>query len=360
MLRFSRSPVLARSWVRYVLAILAACAAVLLRFALQPLLGSANPYHTVWLGVVFCAWFCGLGPSVLATAIMLAGVWYWFVPQYRSFAVQDARDIFGMVGFLFFAGIIITVGERARRIQAKLNATQEHLEEQVKERTRELAEANERLSELTSNLLHMQDQERRRLARDLHDSIGQILAAIAMNMGTLARHPLPEDALRLLTDNSQLIDQASREIRTISHLLHPPLLEDAGLAAALDLYVSGFSERSSISVKIDLPEDLPRLSQDLEISLFRLVQECLTNIHKHSGAKSAAIRIAFNDGNVTLTVSDDGRGIVPGKAHGVGLTGMQERVRQLDGSLKVSSSSRGTVVTATLPVPQVRTVASAS
>ena len=275
---------------------------------------------------------------------MLAGVWYWFIPPYGSFAVVDVRDIFGIVGFLFFAGIIITVGERARRTQAKLNAAQEHLEEQVKQRTRELAEANERLSELTSNLLHMQDQERRRLARDLHDSIGQILAAIAMNMGTLARQSLPEDTLRLLTDNNQLIDQVSREIRTISHLLHPPLLEDAGLAAALDLYVTGFSERSSIPVQIDLPKDLPRLSQDLEISVFRLVQECLTNIHKHSGAKSAAVRVAFSSGTVTLSVSDDGRGISPGKAHGVGLTGMQERVRQLEGSLKVSSSSRGTVV----------------
>jgi len=352
--------VLGRSWFRHLLAVLAACAAVLLRFALQPLLGSENPYHTVWLGVVFCAWFCGLGPSILATAIMVVGVWYWFIPTYGSLTIVDVRDIFGMAGFLFFAGIIIAVGERARRTQAKLNAAQEHLEEQVKQRTQELAEANERLSELTSNLLHMQDQERRRLARDLHDSIGQILAAIAMNIGTLTRQPLPDDALRLLTDNNQLVDQVSREIRTISHLLHPPLLEDAGLAPALDLYVTGFSERSSIPVKLDLPEDLPRLSQDLEISLFRLVQECLTNIHKHSGAKSAAVRLAFSNGNVILTVSDDGRGIAPGKAHGVGLTGMQERVRQLDGSLKVSSSSHGTVVTAVLPATQARLTAEVS
>jgi signal transduction histidine kinase len=314
----------------------------------------------VWLGVVFCAWFCGLGPSLLATAIMLAGVWYWLIPPYRSFVVTDVRDIFGMLGFLFFAGIIITVGDRARRTRAKLNAAQEHLEEQVTQRTRELAEANERLSELTSNLLHMQDQERRRIARDLHDSIGQILAAIGMNVGALSRQPLPEDALRLITDNNQLIDQVSREIRTISHLLHPPLLEEAGLAAALDLYVTGFSDRSSIPVEIDLAENLPRLSQDLEISVFRLVQECLTNIHKHSGAKNAEVRVAFDNGNVTLTVSDDGRGISPGKAHGVGLTGMHERVRQLDGSLKVSSSSRGTLVTAVLPAAQPRVNVEAS
>ncbi len=333
---------------------------MLLRFALQPLLGSSNPYHTVWLGVVFCAWFCGLGPSLLATAIMVAGVWYWFIPPYGSFTIVDVRDIFGMAGFLFFAGIIIAVGERTRRTRGKLNAAQEHLEEQVKQRTQELAEANQRLSDLTSNLLHMQDQERRRLARDLHDSIGQILAAIAMNMGTLARQPLTQDVLRLLTDNNQLVDQVSREIRTISHLLHPPLLEEAGLAAALDIYVTGFSDRSSIPVEIDLPENLPRLSQDLEISLFRLVQECLTNIHKHSGAKRASVRVALNNGNVTLTVSDDGRGISPGKAHGVGLTGMQERVRQLDGSLNLSSSSHGTLVTAVLPATQARVRTEAS
>jgi len=281
---------------------------------------------------------------------MLVGVWVWFIPPYGSLGIADVSDFFGMAGFLLFAGIIISVGERARRIQAKLNAAHEHLEEQVKQRTAELAEANESLRDLTSKLLHMQDQERRRLARELHDSVGQILAAIAMNMGTLARQAIPEDASRLIEDNNQLLEQVSREIRTISHLLHPPLLEDAGLAAALDLYIKGFSERSRIPIEINLPEDLPRLSQDLEISLFRLVQECLTNIHKHSGAKSAAVRIAIDDGNLSLAVSDDGGGISPGKSHGVGFTGMQERVRQLDGSFKVASSSQGTVVTATFPL----------
>lgn len=352
MLRFSASRIPKHTWFRYLLAVVAAFAALLLRFVLQPLLGSSNPYHTVWMGVVFCAWFCGLGPSLLATAIMVAGVWYWFLPPYRSFAVASGGEVFGIAGFLLFAAIIIAIGERARRTRFKLNAAQEHLEEQVKQRTQELGEANEKLSELSSNLLHMQDQERRRLARDLHDSVGQILAAISMNMGILGRQALSDDAARVLADNTQLVDQVSKEIRTISHLLHPPLLEEAGLAAALNDYVTGFSERSAIPVRIDIPGDLSRLPQDLELSLFRLVQECLTNIHRHSAAKGATVRIAAAKKEVILYVSDDGCGIAPGRTHGVGLTGMRERVRQLQGSFKIVSGARGTTVTAAFPLTE--------
>src|SRR5947209_14998371 len=165
----------------------------MLRFALTPLLGSANPYHTVWLGVVFCAWFCGVGPSIVATVIMLLGVWYWFLPNYGTFALESSSEIFGIAGFLFFAGVIITIGERARRVQAKLNAAHDEMEIAVKERTAELARANEKLRELTGSLMHLQDEERRRFARDLHDSVGQLLAVLGMNLSSFEKENLTFD-----------------------------------------------------------------------------------------------------------------------------------------------------------------------
>ena len=349
LLRFSERPILKSATSRYVIAVVAAAAALGLRFALTPLLGTGNAYHTVWLGVVFCAWFCGVGPSVLATVLMAVGVWYWFVPPYKSFQLESPGELFGVTGFFLFAVVIITIGERARRTQAKLNTAHDEMEMAVKLRTAELATANQKLRELTSGLLHMQDAERRRFARELHDSVGQLLAVIGMNLASFDREHLGADAVRLLTDTKQIVEQISKEIRTISHLLHPPFLDEAGLGAALRIYVQGFSERSKIAARLDVPKDLPRLAQDLEISIFRIVQECLTNIHKHAEAKSVDISITHSAGGVTLQVADDGKGLRDGYAFGVGLRGMEERVRQLHGGFNITSSSRGTTVSVSMP-----------
>ncbi|HLZ91013.1 MAG TPA: sensor histidine kinase [Candidatus Acidoferrum sp.] len=350
MLRFSTSSLLGKTTFRYLLAVAAAALALFLRSVLTPLLGSANPYHTAWLGVVFCAWFCGLGPSIAATAIMLLGVWVWFIPHGTSFWATSTSQVFGVLGFTLFAGVIITIGERARRTQAKLNEAHDAMETAVRERTAELAEANEKLRQLTRSLMHLQDEERRRFARDLHDSVGQLLAVISMNLVAFESENLAPDAIRLLGENQQLVEQISTEIRTISHLLHPPLLDEAGLGAALKIYVDGFSQRSKVETKLDIPDDLPRLSQDLEISIFRIVQESLTNIHKHAGARSVAISIHCAKATVVLTVADDGKGLPVGRSFGVGLRGMEERVRQLQGSFGIDSSSRGTTITVTMPV----------
>jgi signal transduction histidine kinase len=349
LLRFSESQILKSAISRYGLAVIASAAALALRFTLTPLLGNANPYHTAWLGVVFCAWFCGVGPSALATLLMTVGIWYWFVPPYNSFRSESPRDLFGVAGFLLFAVVIITIGERARRTQAKLNAAHDEMEIAVKQRTAELAEANEKLRELTSSILHMQDEERRRFARDLHDSVGQLLAVLGMNLASLERENLTTEAVQLLSESNQLIERISTEIRTISHLLHPPLLDEAGLEAALRIYIEGFSQRSKLAADLQVPEDLPRLSRDLEISIFRIVQECLTNIHKHAGAKSVFISILRNADGIALSVVDDGKGLAEGYSFGVGLRGMEERVRQLRGSFKISSNPRGTTVAVTLP-----------
>ena len=349
MLRFSETQILKRASSRYAIAAIAAIVALVLRSVLAPLLGTANPYHTVWLGVVYCAWFCGVGPSILATAIMLFGVWYWFIPPFGTFNRVNLGEFTGMMGFLLFAGIIISIGERARRTQARLNAAHDEMEAAVKQRTAELAEANEKLRELTAGLLHMQDMERRRFARELRDSVGQLLTVINMNLSAFDQENLSPKAVHLLGDSRELVEQIIREIRTISHLLHPPLLDEAGLGAALRIYVEGFGQRSGIVADLKVEEDLPRLSPDLEISIFRIVQECLTNILKHAEAKLVVIRVGCAAGVVSLTVSDDGRGMDDRGKFGVGLSGMQERVREVHGTLQVDSSGRGTTITATLP-----------
>jgi PAS domain S-box-containing protein len=218
--------------------------------------------------------------------------------------------------------------------------------------------AEESLRLLSSQLLHLQDQERRRIARELHDSAGQILAALGMNLslvesenGTIAPH-----AAKAIRESLDLVQQLSRELRTISHLLHPPMLDEVGLSSGLRSYLEGFTERSKIKVELELPEDLGRLPQDSETSIFRVVQECLTNIHRHSESPVARIRITRSDGHVSVEVEDRGKGIPEEKRDamrsgglpGVGIRGMRERLRQLGGTLEVNSNGEGTVVVARL------------
>ena len=241
------------------------------------------------------------------------------------------------------------------------------LEGRVRERTGELEMKNlelmrqtEVVRELSARLLQIQDEERRRIARELHDSVGQMLAAVNMNLAHVAREAdaLSPESARALADNSGLLEQISTEIRTISHLLHPPLLDEVGLQSALKWYIDGFSERSKIQVTLELPEDFGRLPRNLEITLFRVVQECLTNIHRHSGSSTAAIRVTRSENEVRLEVRDAGRGIpaqtqnrlASGKLSGVGLRGMQERLRQIGGQLEVQSNGSGTQVSAALPI----------
>jgi signal transduction histidine kinase len=268
--------------------------------------------------------------------------------------LDSPREIFGLAGFLLFAAVIISIGERARRTQDKLNAAHDEMEIAVKERTVELAEANEKLRELTRSLMHLQDEERRRFARELHDSVGQLLAVIGMNLASFEGENLTPHATRLLNDSQRLAEEISTQIRTISHLLHPPLLDEAGLGAALHIYVDGFSQRSKVEATVNIQDGLPRLSRDLEISIFRIVQECLTNIHKHAGATSVAISIQWSAASITLKVADDGMGLRAGHGPDVGLRGMEERVRQLRGAFHIASNSRGTTVTVTMPLVETR------
>jgi len=220
--------------------------------------------------------------------------------------------------------------------------------------------AEESLRLLSGQLLHLQDQERRRIARELHDSAGQILAALGMNLSLVGSENgnIAPRAAKAIQESVGLVQELSRELRTISHLLHPPLLDEVGLASGLRSYLEGFTERSKIRVDLELPADLGRLQQDSETAIFRIVQECLTNIHRHSESPVARIRIRRTDSEVSLEVEDRGRGIPPerrqamdsGGTAGVGIRGMQERLRQLGGSLEINSNDAGTVVVARLPV----------
>src|ERR1700731_361971 len=226
--------------------------------------------------------------------------------------------------------------------------------------TDEQNSADVTLRNLSARLLQVQDEERRRIAREMHDSVGQLVAAISMNLGTVREQSDRLDAkgAKAVAETIVLVEEIEREIRTISHLLHPPMLDEAGLGSAIRWYVDEFSERSKISVDLSIPSDFGRLPNDMEIAIFRIVQECLTNIHRHSGSATATINMVAEDSRIVVRVQDSGKGIPLKRQQelnstdrtGVGFRGMRERVRQLGGSLKIESGANGTVIVATLPV----------
>jgi PAS domain S-box-containing protein len=595
---------------RYTFAVLTAVLALLLRQALSPLLGANNPFFTLWAAVVFSAWYCGLGPSIVTTLISALGVWYWFLPPLHSFRLQDPKtQISELVGFGVLSGFIIALGEANRRSHHKRSSVEdavrekesefhlladsipelcwmargdghifwynarwyeytgttpeqmegwgwqsvhdpeilpsvlerwkaslamgqtfemefplrgadgvfrwfltrirpvrnsegsivrwfgtntnihEHrelrqsliearqqLEIRVNERTAELEQkacellqkaalldlandaifvrcgedkisywnegaerlygwksgevlgrsthevlrtefpvpveeikcidkwegelrqikrdgsqivvtsrwttlrdnegkpagwleintditarkrAEEAARHLSARILSLQDEERRRIARGLHDSLGQYLTAIKMSLDLLSTMEGRQAAVA--SECSEIVDKCLTETRTISHLLHPPLLDEAGLRSALQWYVEGFAQRSDIQIKLDLPAELGRLDTDIETALFRVVQEALTNVHRHSSASEVDIRLFVDTKHIQLDVSDNGKGIPKdrlqrvresGSGTGVGLAGMRERVRDLAGSMEIKSDDAGTTIIICIPLTE--------
>jgi len=241
---------------------------------------------------------------------------------------------------------------------AKLRTARDELEQRVQERT---AAARQ----LSARLLQMQDEERRRLARELHDSAGQMVAALTMNIDQMkAVDGATSEQGRLLADSDAVLRNLNKELRTMSHLLHPPLLDEMGLSSALEWYVDGFGKRSGILTTLELASDFGRVNSDLEIAVFRLVQECLTNVHRHSGSSKAVVRLKRSRQAVTLEIEDEGHGIAPEKKSlllgsgpvGVGLRGMRERVLQLGGTLHIDSEDRGTTIRAMFPIAKAAAV----
>ncbi len=232
---------------------------------------------------------------------------------------------------------------------------------ELRERVAVTQRAEESLRILTARLLNLQDEERRRFARELHDSAGQLLTAMSMSLAVVEGESakLSSQAAIALTDTNNLLQETLREIRTISHLMHPPLLDEAGLTSAIRWYAEGYAERSKIRVILNLAEDFGRLSREMETALFRIVQESLTNIHRHSESEVATISLALSAKNAVLSIEDEGKGIPAEKLwemqveslRGVGLPGMRERVRQLGGEFDLTSDSNGTRLSVKFPLP---------
>ncbi len=256
------------------------------------------------------------------------------------------RNVF-MLG-LAFAVVTVMLAYNFRLLIAEVTRTKN-----TEKRVRDNAESYRSMS---AKILELQDSERRRIARELHDSVGQYLAALKINLCQLETG-VRIDAAKLIGETITLTECAIQEVRTISHLLHPPLLEELGFLSAARWYVDEYGKRGQVNVSLSVDEPIERLPREIEIALFRVLQESLTNVYRHATARSVHVSIACHDGHVTLVVADDGRGIPQellakfrgGAASGIGLAGMRERLAEFGGELRVESSSSGTTVEATIP-----------
>ena len=282
-----------------------------------------------------------------------------------DFGLHPIIDEAGRILFLHPTGVDITDLKRAEESSRRLAET---LEAEVRLRTEELETRNvevlrqsDLLRQFSQRLLRAQDEERRHIARELHDSAGQTLAVLSMSVDNLL-HKVKPKAPDLLADTEvirETVRQLHREIRTTSYLLHPPLLDETGLSSALNWYAQGLVERSGLEISVDISEGLGRLPREMELVVFRLVQESLTNIHRHSGSKNAAIRVVREDGRVTVEIRDQGKGMSPSrlaeiqaKGSGVGIRGMRERLRPFEGVMNIESDASGTRILVTIPLPK--------
>jgi signal transduction histidine kinase len=266
--------------------------------------------------------------------------------QLTSSRMFQATVVVLILSFIFAVGLLASNFLLLNAELKRRRVTEETL--------RAVGESYRRLS---SRVLELQDQERRRLGRALHDSAGQYLASVKMSLAHLRKNTGDAETLKLLTDALQYVDRTISEIRTVSHLLHPPLLDEVGFVPASRWYVEEFATRSGIQVHLELPADAERLPGDMELVLFRVLQEGLTNVHRHSGAHKVDIIFVRSSETVELTLADDGTGMSQqaldrfrsGIGLGVGLAGMRERVAELGGTMTVESSEAGTALKVTLP-----------
>jgi PAS domain S-box-containing protein len=269
--------------------------------------------------------------------------------QYRWFRARAVplRDAQG--GILKWYGTCSDIHD-SKMLEQSIRDNAAELERLVDSRTSELRR-------LSGRLMTMQDEERRRIAREIHDGLGQELAAAKMILdGVLAKDAAPSKQ-RAAIDASQLMDRAIQQVRSISHLLHPPLLDEVGLVSALRWFLEGLSERSGIDLRLEVdPPDLARLKSELETAIFRIVQEALTNMFRHSGARNGVVSLIDKDGSILVTVRDDGKGIeeqvilLRPESVGVGIGGMRQRVNELGGSLRLANANPGTIVEVVIPV----------
>jgi two-component system, NarL family, sensor kinase len=379
---------------RYGVALTTAILGVILRWLLDPVLGHVAFYVTIYVAVAYCALVCGYAPATLTALVGFVGIFYWFVdPRHTVWPVRPS-EVHGVVGFFLVCTVFIALGEANRRqrmrldqivkalraevgqrqqAEQELRTAHDELEQRVLSRTHDLSRAlarlkdevtvrehtEERLRHLSLRLMTLQDEERRHIARELHDTCGQTLAAIKMSIALVRQKQEMRPETKLLIDDlNALADEALREVRTMSYLLHPPLLDEAGIASAARWFVEGFSRRSGIAVQCDIPERMERPSRICELVLFRVLQESLTNVHRHSGASAASIRLERSADSIELQITDNGRGIPPERLgqlensvdSGVGIAGMRERVRELGGQFEIRPLNPGTSINVILPL----------
>jgi signal transduction histidine kinase len=371
--------------VKYVLAILVTVAALLVRRVLEPWLGDTAIFVTIFPALAFSALYLGIGPAVSSVVVGLAGENYLIQTPNRPTGLTSFDYAASLAYAVAAAALIIALAETSRRSyrrlqkveaalrdrEAELQKSQCDLEKKIAERTQELSEsvdrleseirirkeAEEHLRSLSAQVIRLQNGERRRIAREMHDGVAQSIIAMKMKLESfdalVADIPKATD---LLCELKAFADQAIGEIRAVTYLLHPPLLTDVGFSAAAKNYLDGLSKRSGMRIKLELSP--LRLRKDAEVVFFRVLQEGLSNVLRHSGSDTVDVRLDSDDGNVILSIRDYGKGIPFEKLHnlqktgaeaGVGLAGMRERVEEMGGGFTIDSDSGGTRVTARLP-----------
>jgi signal transduction histidine kinase len=340
---------------RYVAALMSLVAASGLTLFARPLFATTS-YALFLAAVMFSSWYGGLTPGLIVVLLSVFALDRYFASPELS-GVLSRDDVVHLGIFLLVAGLINYLSRKRIRAEEALQISHAQLELRITESTADLRR-------LSGQLLHLQDEERRRTARLLHETVAQDLVALKMDLAVLRRFGKWDraEAGEALEEALALTDECIREARTVSYLLHPPLLDEAGLASALQWYIAGFERRSGIRTKLNLPPTLGRLPRETELIVFRFVQECLTNVHRHSGSPSARITINETATELVVRVSDRGCGMpqptldAMGSSSpllGVGIMGMYERVKQAGGSMKIQSGHQGTIVTAVLPCQKV-------
>jgi signal transduction histidine kinase len=277
-----------------------------------------------------------------------------------GFLQQYKWRIVGTVALLTLESLLIAallLQRQRKKAAARLLTESEDFNQST---LRAMEESEKELIQLTVRLFNTQDEERRRIARELHDGTAQNLFAISINLQKLGQLSLSGDLEvdQLVGESQSLVEQSLREIRTLSYLLHPPLLDQAGLVSALQWYVEGFTKRSGIFIDL-YTQPIGRLPSDVEMALFRVVQEALSNVRRHSESERASIRLEHRQSEIVLEINDQGRGLaMDGNGSGVngcvspgvGIPGMKQRLRQLGGKLEITSNGHGTTVSAVVPI----------
>jgi two-component system, chemotaxis family, CheB/CheR fusion protein len=286
----------------------------------------------------------------------------WDVPQLRTL-LENILPAHSRIDDFPVQATFPRIGERlvylnARRIESQIG---EEIILLAIEDVTELKRSEQTLRELSHRLLNIEDSERRRIARDLHDVTGHKIAALSLNLGSLSRKHPDAASSQTIAETLELADQITNEIRVLSYVLHPPMLDELGIVPALREYVEGVSARTRLRIQLSVQEKIPRLPNDVELAIFRVIQESLMNVHRHSGSTQATIGLTHTGNEIVLRVQDSGHGLAPetspiasdkpGRKVGVGIAGMRERVRYLGGVLEISSGDKGTTVTARIPVP---------